>query len=249
MSAALVRPRSRQDQHRPSGLAGAARPSRQLLIAAAAAAGVLLVVLAAVWSVSSAGRSLTAPPGSVLVDSGVARVDQVLSAARPQHAMPGMGSDDDPVAEDERRVSVEVTLQATGDEPLRFSVDDFTLRVPGGEDRPPHRSLLPETEMPAGTTLSGVLVFDVPRDATVGLLSYGGGGRARSCACPRRRVSGRHRPRPGPPPASPDQSHPTDHATPLTCGLTDVRPQPFHGPITCCGQSWVETGQGQEHQT
>jgi len=214
MSAALVRPRSRQDQHRPSGLAGAARPSRQLLIAATAAAGVLLVVLAAVWSVSSAGRSLTAPPGSVLVDSGVARVDQVLSAARPQHAMPGMGSDDDPVAEGERRVSVEVTLQATGGEPLRFSVDDFTLRVPGGEDRPPHRSLLPETEMPAGTTLSGVLLFDVPRDANVGLLSYGDGGRATELRLPAEEGFGPAPSATGSATGSPDQSHPTGHATP-----------------------------------
>ena len=92
-------------------------------------------------------------------------------------------------------------------------MDDFALRVPGGEERPPHRSLLPETEMPAGTTLSGVLVFDVPRDATVGLLSYGDGGRCHGAApargggfragTVRDRVGHRQ---PG--------HHPTDHATP-----------------------------------
>ena len=211
MSAAVIRPRSRQDQHRPPGLAGAGRPSRQLLAAAAAAAGVLLVVLAAVWSVSSA-RSLTAPPGSIVVGSGVARVDQVLSAARPQHAMPGMGSDDDPVAEAERRVSVEVTLQATGGETLRFSVADFALRVPGGVERPPHRSLLPETEMPAGTTLSGVLVFDVPRDATVGLLTYGDGGRSTELRLPAEEGVGPAPSATGSATGNPD--HPTDHATP-----------------------------------
>jgi Domain of unknown function (DUF4352) len=204
MSAAVVRPR-------PGVTGTAARPSRQLLVAATAAAGVLLVVLAAVWSVASAGRSLTAPPGSVVVGSGVARVDQVLSAARPQHAMPGMGSDDDPVAEDERRVSVEVTLQATGDEPLRFSLDDFALRVPGGEARPPHRSLLPESEMPAGTTLSGVLVFDVPRDATVGLLTYAGG-RATELRLPAEEGVVPAPSATGSATGSPD--HPTDHATP-----------------------------------
>jgi hypothetical protein len=58
---------------------------------------------------------------------------------------------------------------------LRFSVSDFALRTGEGKALAPHRSLLPETEMPAGTTLSGVLVFDVPRDATVGQLSYDGG--------------------------------------------------------------------------
>ena len=139
----------------------------------AAVLAVMLLVAAAVWSLSAA-RSLTADPTSVTVGSGVGHVEQVLSAARPQHAMPGMGSDDDPVAEGERRVTVELTLEA-GDEPLRFSVSDFALRTGDGKALAPHRSLLPETEMPAGTTLSGVLVFDVPRDATQGQLSYDGG--------------------------------------------------------------------------
>jgi hypothetical protein len=174
MSPATARGRSRLHLDPTQGHRGGERRPRPLLLATAASLGVLLVVLAAVWSVSWGGRSLTLPPGSVVVGSGVARVDQVLSAARPQHAMPGMGSDDDPVAAGERRVSVEVTLQATGDEPLRFGVDEFALRV-GDVASPPHRSLLPESEMPPGTTLSGVLVFDVPRDATVGHLSYDGG--------------------------------------------------------------------------
>lgn len=139
----------------------------------AAVLGVVLLVAAAVWSLSAA-RKLTADPMSVAVGSGVGHVEQVLSAARPQHAMPGMGSDDDPVAEGERRVTVELTLEA-GEEPLRFSVSDFALRTGEGKALAPHRSQLPETEMPAGTTLSGVLVFDVPRDATQGQLSYDGG--------------------------------------------------------------------------
>ena len=125
----------------------------------AAVLGVVLLVAAAVWSLSAA-RSLTADPTSVTVGSGVGHVEQVLSAARPQHAMPGMGSDDDPVAEGERRVTVELTLEA-GDEPLRFSVSDFALRTGEGKALAPHRSLLPETEMPAGTTLSGVLPHEV----------------------------------------------------------------------------------------
>ena len=214
MSAAVARPRSRRDFGRAPGVAGAARPHRQLLIAAAAAVGVLAVVLAAVWSVSWAGRSLTAPPGSVVVGSGVARVDGVVSAARPQHAMPGMGSDDDPVAEGERRVSVELTLLATGEEPLRFAVDDFALRVPGSADRAPHRSLLPESEMPPGTTLSGVLVFDVPRDATVGHLSYGDGGGSTELRLPPEEGSSSTPSPSGSLPASPDPSHDTGHPTP-----------------------------------
>jgi hypothetical protein len=140
----------------------------------AAVLGVVLLVVAAVWSMSAA-RSVTADPMSVAVGSGVGHVERVLSAARPQHAMPGMGSDDDPVAEGNRRVTVELTLEATGREPLRFSVSDFALRTGEGPALAPHRSLLPETEMPAGTALSGVLVFDVPSDATRGQLSYDGG--------------------------------------------------------------------------
>ena len=191
---------------------GVERRLPPLLVALAASLGVLLVVLAAVWSVSRGDGPLTAPPGSVAVGSGVARVDQVLSAARPQHAMPGMGSDDDPVAEGERRVSVEVTLQATGADPLRFAVDEFALRV-GDVVSPPHRSLLPESEMPPGTTLSGVLVFDVPRDATVGHLSYAGGPSTQL------RLPAEEASRPAPSPTgsstgSPGGGHPTEHPTP-----------------------------------
>jgi Domain of unknown function (DUF4352) len=174
MIAAAARAHSGSDERRVSGMATASLHrvwGRAQL--PAAVLGMMLLVAAAVWSVSAA-RSLTADPLSVAVGSGVGRVERVLSAARPQHAMPGMGSDDDPVAEDERRVTVELTLEA-GDEVLRFSVSGFALRVGEGKALAPHRSLLPETEMPAGTTLSGVLVFDVPRDATQAQLSYDGG--------------------------------------------------------------------------
>ncbi|MFW5470963.1 DUF4352 domain-containing protein [Knoellia sp. CPCC 206435] len=194
------------------GAGRAERRLRPLLVATAAPLGVLLVVLAAVWSVSWGGRPPGSPAGTIDVGSGVAVVDQVLSAARPQHAMPGMGSDDDPVATGERRVSVEVTLQATGDEPLRFSVDDFALRV-GDTVSPPHRSLLPAAELPPGTSLSGVLVFDVPRQATVGHLSYDGG-RSTELRLPAEEAS---RPAPSHSPSStgsPGAGHPTVHATP-----------------------------------
>ncbi len=174
MSATAAGALSGPDERRVSGMATASLQTmwRRAQVPAAVL-GVVLLVAAAVWSLTAA-RSLTADPMSVAVGSGVGHVEQVLSAARPQHAMPGMGSDDDPVAEGERRVTVELTLEA-GEEPLRFSVSDFALRTGEGTALAPHRSLLPETEMPAGTTLSGVLVFDVPRDATQGQLSYDGG--------------------------------------------------------------------------
>ena len=133
MSAAVIRPRSKQDQHGPRRVPGEERPQRRLLLAAAAwrggaaggARGALVGVVGGAVAQCSA-RERRRGLGCA------ARVDRVLSAARPQHAMPGMGSDDDPVAEGERRVSVEVTLQAPGNEPVRFSVDDFALRVEGG---------------------------------------------------------------------------------------------------------------------
>ena len=164
--------------HRPTRGAAPSQPPRRrrltVLVPVVAAVGVLGVVLAALWSLSPAGRSLTAPPGELVVDAGVAHVDRVVSAARPSHAMPGMGSDDDPVAAGRRRVSVDLTLRATGDDPLRFTVDAFVLRTSDGTTLQPHRSQLPESELSPGTSMSGVLVFDVPKDVVQGQLSYGG---------------------------------------------------------------------------
>ena len=113
MSAAVVRPRSGQDQHRPPGLADTARPRGGSSWRLRPPRGFCW------WCSRRSGRCRrrAVAHGSARERRrglGWARVDRVLSAARPQHAMPGMGSDDDPVAEGERRVSVEVTLQADG---------------------------------------------------------------------------------------------------------------------------------------
>ena len=147
---------------------------RRVLVPAGAVLGVLAVLAVALWSVTEGDRLGTGTPGELVVGSGVAHVDRVVSAARPQHAMPGMGSDDDPVATGRRRVSVELTLRAE-DGPLRVRAREFTLRTRGGPPMAPHRSLLPDTELPEGTTLSGVLVFDVPQAATDGELAHGSG--------------------------------------------------------------------------
>jgi hypothetical protein len=139
-------------------------------------AAVLGVIAVAVWSlVWAVGREPDLGPGKVAMDNGLARVDQVVSAARPGMAMPGMGTDDDPVAKGMRRVSVDVTLQATEEDPLRFTVDRFSLQAPGRDATQPHRAVLPESELPPGTQLSGTLVFEVPVDAATAVLTYGGG--------------------------------------------------------------------------
>jgi hypothetical protein len=149
---------------------------RTLLGPLTVAVAVVSVVALAVWSlVWAAGQEPDAGPGRVALEEGVVRVDRVTSAAAPGMAMPGMGTDDDPVAEGMRRVSVEVTLQATEDDPLHFSVDRFSLAPPGGDATTPHRSVLPESVLPPGTQLSGTLVFEVPDDAATAVLSYDGG--------------------------------------------------------------------------
>ena len=91
--------------------------------------------------------------------------------------------------------------------------------TPGQAPLPPHRSLLPESELPPGTTLSGVLVFDVPRAATVGGLAYGGSDRATEITLPtEERAAVPPVDTPGSPTTSP--SHAADH------GSTTVTPRP-----------------------
>ena len=97
---------------------------------------------------------------------GFAHVDQVVSAARSHHAMPGTGTANDSVAAGERRVSVDLTLFATGDEPLEYHVGDFEMAVPGGSPRRPRRAVLPSRSLPFGTQVSGTLDFDVPVTTT-----------------------------------------------------------------------------------
>jgi hypothetical protein len=150
--------------------------ARAVLVPVGVVVAVVAVLAVAVWSlVWATGRPADLGPGRVAVEDGAARVDRVTSAARPGMAMPGMGTDQDPVAEGMRRVSVDVTLQATGDDPLRFEVRRFHLQVAGEDAAAPHRSVLPESVLPPGTQLSGTLVFEVPVDATTAVLSYDGG--------------------------------------------------------------------------
>jgi hypothetical protein len=150
--------------------AGRVRLTQSSIVAAVAA-----ILLAAGWSLTAAPRPDVAPrAGELAMAGGIAHVDRVVSAARPQHAMPGMGTDNDPVAAGERRVSVDVTLFATDDEPLEYHVGDFEMAVPGGTPRRPRRAILPGRSLPSGTQLSGTLVFDVPDTTTRVRLSYDG---------------------------------------------------------------------------
>jgi hypothetical protein len=142
----------------------------------AVAAAVVAVLLIATWSFAQGwGRGPVVGRGELAVDGGIVRVEGALSAARPQHAMPGMGTDEDPVADGDRRISVDVTLLAGAGE-LRYAGDEFVLEVDGEPTkRLTHRDVLPGDVLPAGTSLSGTLMFDIPTDATLGTLSYAGG--------------------------------------------------------------------------
>jgi hypothetical protein len=134
---------------------------------AAAYVTALAVVAAGAWSAFTATAD-----GPLSVPGGTVYVEQVHTAAPSRHAMPGMGTDDDPVPGGRRRITVDVTLVA-GKETLDYSVRGFRLDI-GGEQLEPHRAVLPGTAVPAGTQLSGSLVFDVPADATDGVLTLSG---------------------------------------------------------------------------
>jgi hypothetical protein len=149
---------------------------KRILIPAAVAAAVLAVLAGGAWAVASAPPPAAGPGRVALPDGGVVTVDQVVSAARPRHAMPGMGTDNDPVADGQRRVSVDVTLRTSAGQSLTYAVNRFSLAVPGAKARKPHRSVLPGKSLPAGTQLSGTLIFDVPVEAGTGVLAYNGGG-------------------------------------------------------------------------
>jgi hypothetical protein len=86
-----------------------------------------------------------------------------------------MGTNNDPVPDGMRRVSVDVTLLADEDEALAYASDKFTLTVAGSDPARPHNDVLPGTSLPAGTSMTGTLIFDVPQDATTGSLSFDDG--------------------------------------------------------------------------
>jgi hypothetical protein len=135
--------------------------------------GLAYAVALAVLVVGAASSAVFAQDHQLSVHGGTVHVERVLAAAPPRHAMPGMGTDNDPVPDGKRRVTVDVTLVADDRESLQYSVDRFSLDT-GDADARPHRAVLPGTTVPAGAQLSGSLVFDVPTGATQGVLTFSG---------------------------------------------------------------------------
>jgi hypothetical protein len=149
---------------------GRSIPRRLPLLAAA-----LVVLGMAAWSVVTMTKPAAPAPGLIDVDGGRVIVGQVQSAAAARHAMPGMGANNDPVPDGMRRVSVDVTLTADVDETMSYASGDFTLEAPGKAPVPPHNDVLPGEELPAGTSIAGTLIFDVPQDAISAVLAFDGG--------------------------------------------------------------------------
>jgi hypothetical protein len=134
----------------------------------------LAVFAAGAWSLTVTTATPTAGATELAVPGGAVHLGPVHAAAEARHGMPGMGTDNDPVPAGKRRVTIDVTLVASDDADLEYSVDRFDLAVDGAHLRP-HRAVLPGYLVPAGTRLSGSLVFDVPDAARTGVLRFAGG--------------------------------------------------------------------------
>lgn len=65
-----------------------------------------------------------------------------------------------------RRFAVNVSLGATEDEPLRYTLRDFTVFGPGVKPVVPVDGQLRGTTLAPGTAASGSLSFDVPKEVT-----------------------------------------------------------------------------------
>ena len=166
----------------PVGAAkGRARAANLLLLAAVVAA-----LAAGVWGLISL-LGTEAPPArvgeAVEVSGGVVAVDKVT----PEHMAPmqsskfsaggmnmsSMGMDMAP--EGYERFAVFVTLAADEDGDLAYSSEDFRVSGEGMKEDGPVRSELEVGTIPAGSAVSGNLVFQAPEEAKELKLSFDGG--------------------------------------------------------------------------
>lgn len=151
----------------------------------AIAVGVTVSLTAGAWGVFSSLNVEAAPArvGEVVeVRGGLVRVDAVT----PEHmaamqadkfaasgmSMSSMGMDMAP--EGQRRFTVDVALAAE-DGTLNYSPEDFRLTGEGVKEAGPIRDALEGEAVPAGGTVSGSLVFQVPEDAKGLELTFDGG--------------------------------------------------------------------------
>lgn len=169
----------------PSGGRSGARRTLAALVLFALCGAALV---AGGWGViSSLGGGREVAPASigepVAVEGGSMRVDAYTPEhmAHPQTgkfaasgmSMSAMGVD--MAAEGKERFAVEVTLAADEGGALSYSPDDFLVSGKGFEKASPVRHQLGGGTVPAGSAVSGNLVFEVPDDAKDLALGFDGG--------------------------------------------------------------------------
>jgi hypothetical protein len=137
------------------------------------ALAVLFALGSGLWGTLNPSAGSPVPVGeAVEVSGGEFRVAAVLPehmehmqagrfAGADMGGMAGMGVDMTP--EGYRRLTVEVTL-AAGEEPIRYARERFRVSGPELAETPPMRGELAEGVVPAGSAVSGVLVFQVPKE-------------------------------------------------------------------------------------
>lgn len=122
------------------------------------------------------GESVGASGGSFRVDSATPEHMVPMQSgkfAASGMSMSAMGMDMAP--EGRKRVSVEVTLAGGEEESLSYSPDDFRVSGEGFEPSAPIRNQLQAQEIPAGSAVSGSLVFEVPEKAEELLVEFDDG--------------------------------------------------------------------------
>ena len=128
---------------------------------------VLLASLLAMRLVGAAGEDSHGSSGPVLVTAGgEIRLDSVTPEvmSHPAEMPPAMMPD--PLPEGYERVSVQITLTATGSGGLAYDGGDFRVSGPGVAPIAPHRDAVRAGTVPEGARLTGTLLFQVPVDAT-----------------------------------------------------------------------------------
>jgi hypothetical protein len=165
------------------------RPARLATLAKFVFALTVLAALVATgWGVIYSLLNTEAPPArvgeTVEVPAGLLRVDSVApehmaSMQMGKFAKAGMGGMSsmgmDMAPEGQRRFVVDLTLGAK-DGDLSYSPEDFSISGEGVKHSAPIRDQLDSGTLPAGSAISGRLVFQVPEETTKLMLGFGDDG-------------------------------------------------------------------------
>jgi hypothetical protein len=141
---------------------------------AAAGGGVIYSLLNTEAPPARVGEMVEVPGGLLRVDGvspeHMASMQMGKFAQAGMAGMSSMGMDMAP--EGQRRFVVDVTLGAK-DGDLSYSPEDFSISGDGVKQSAPIRDQLDSGTIPAGSAISGRLVFQVPEETTKLMLSFG----------------------------------------------------------------------------